>query len=999
MTRYTDYTRTRLKLLADRLRGKIYETRTPVEELAFAGPTERIGWKEAQNLEYRPARLGQELGPEWATFWFRGKASVPETWAGKRVDLLWVTHSEATLWLGGRPAQGLNFEPSSSGYHFHGSRPDAVLTSSAQAGEALEFQVEVACNGPFGLRERHFQSQSPYLLDRAEIALFDADAWSLYFDFLVLAELEAEANKGLDPSWVGALHRELSEFANVLDTSDRSTWPEARAVLQRLYAHKNASHTFELSAIGHAHIDTAWLWPLAETYRKCVRTFSSQLSYMDRYPEYRFACSQAQQYEWIREREPEMFERITHKVKSGQWVPVGGSWVEPDCNLPSGESLARQLVIGQRFFQKHFGKPCKEFWQPDVFGYNGQLPQLMRLAGMTRFLTQKLSWNRFNKPEHQTLRWQGVDGSEVLAHFPPADTYNSVANVHELRASASWFKDHPASRHAYLLFGYGDGGGGPTTHMLEVLRRTGDLQGVPRTVQRTSDEFFTLLEAEGHELPLLVGELYFEFHRGTYTTQAKTKLGNRRSEDLLHDVEFLSAVGGRLGRSAYPAEALERIWKCVLTNQFHDILPGSSIGLVYQDAERDYAAVGKELGELRERAAQALLEPADDPLPINTLPFPRSEVSEHPRGGLHWVECEPYAIGRVAQAPDSVTLTELERGGWLLENSKLRAEILPDGSVVSLVHLESGRESLSAPANVFELYDDQPNECDAWDIDPFHLETRKACAPAHATRVLEAGGLRASLEFERRIGDGSRMRQVIRLAAASQRLEFDCDVDWQESHKLLKVAFPADVRAMNATYEMQFGVVERPTHYNTSHDFAKYEVPGHRFADLAEHGFGLALLSDCKYGYSTLHGVMRLSLLRAPTSPDPEADRGQHRFAYALYPHQGSWQSAGVVAEARRFGVPVVWARGKAEPRSFFRCDNPNLVLDTVKKSEEGYALVLRFYEAHGARGRATIESGLPFSRASVCDLLERELSPLPVSQAKIELSFRPFQIITVKLE
>ncbi|HEV8245002.1 MAG TPA: alpha-mannosidase, partial [Polyangiaceae bacterium] len=958
-----------------------------------------IGWQEAQGLEYRPARLGQELGPEWATFWFRGKANVPEAWNGRRVDLLWVTHSEATLWLDGRAAQGLNYEPAKSGYSFYGSRPDARLTARALAGSTLEFQIEVACNGPFGLRDRRFRTQSPYLLDRAELALFDEQAWSLYFDFLVLVELEAEADNGLEPSWAGALHRELSHFANAVDPDDRSTWKEARSFLERLYAHKNASQAYELSAIGHAHIDTAWLWPLAESYRKCVRSFSSQLAYMDRYPEYRFACSQAQQYEWIRERDPELFARIAEKVKGGQWVPVGGSWVEPDCNLPSGESLARQLLYGQRFFQKHFGGICKEFWQPDVFGYNGQLPQLMRQAGMTRFLTQKLSWNRFNKPEHQTLRWQGVDGSEVLAHFPPADTYNSVANVHELRASASRFKDHPSSGHGFLLFGYGDGGGGPTPHMLEVLRRAVDLQGVPRTVQRTSDEFFSLLEAEGHELPVLVGELYFEFHRGTYTTQAKTKLGNRRSEDLLHDVEFLSAVGSRLGLFAYPGEALERIWKSVLTNQFHDILPGSSIGLVYEDAERDYDSVTSELGEVRERAASALLEPADDSVPINTLPFPRAELCEHPRTGLVWVECEPYGIGRVAETDDRVSLTELERGGWSLENKTLRAEILPDGSVVSLVHLPSGREALSASANVFELYDDHPNECDAWDIDPFHLETLKICPPAEVARVAVHGGLRAAIEFRRRIGEKSSLRQVIALDAGARRLEFHTHVDWQESHRLLKVAFPVDVRAMTATYEMQFGVVERPTHFNTSHDFAKYEVPGHRFADLAEHGFGLALLSNCKYGYSTLHGVMRLSLLRASTSPDPKADRGEHQFSYALYPHSGSWQEAGVVAEARRFGVPVVWARGKAQPGSFFSSDDPNLVLDTVKRSEDGHALVLRLYEAHGARGQARIRTSLPVSRATLCDILETAVSPVPVSQGMLEVGYRPFQILTIKLE
>jgi alpha-mannosidase len=1003
MARYTEYTRTRLKLLAERLREKVYEATHPLDELLVSGPVDRIDWAAAQRLQYRPARLGEELGPEWATFWLKGKVAVPEAWASERVDLLFVTHSEATLWIGGRPAQGLNYEPAPSGYSWFGSRPDARLVEHASAGQVLEFQIEVACNGPFGSRERRFRTQSPYLLDRAEIARFDADAWSLYFDLEVLVELEAEAPHELDASWAGTLHRELSRVANRLDLDDRRTWPEARRVLKDLYSRKNAAHTFELSAIGHAHIDTAWLWPLAETYRKCVRTFSSQLAYMDRYPEYRFACSQAQQYDWIREREPEMFARIVDKVQAGQWVPVGGSWVEPDCNLTSGESLVRQLLFGQRFFKQHFGRYCNELWQPDVFGYNGQLPQLMRLAGMTRFLTQKLSWNRFNKPEHQTLTWEGIDGSSVLAHFPPADTYNSVATVAELRQAARLFKDHPASRQGYLLFGFGDGGGGPTPHMLEMLRRTSDLQGVPRVVQRSSDEFFAAIEAEGHELPRLVGELYFEFHRGTYTTQAKTKLGNRRCEDLLHDVEFLAASAGRLGRHAYPAEALERIWKEVLTLQFHDILPGSSIGLVHEEAERAYARLEAELEALRSQAVDALLGAgASAAVPVNTLPFPRTEVQDHPERGPVWVESAPYGVGRIARTTETVGLTPLERGGWLIENSALRAEIMPDGSLISLFHAASGRDALSAPGNIFEIYDDHPNETDAWDIDPFHLETRQACAPAHSARLLRNDALRVELEFERRVGTSSSLRQIVRLDAGARRIEFHTQVDWRESHKLLKVAFPVDVRAMNATYEMQFGVVERPTHFNTSYDLAKFEVPGHRFADLSEHGFGVALLSDCKYGYSTHRGVMRLSLLRAPTSPDPNADRGEHRFAYAVYPHSGGYQAGAVVAEARRFGVPVVWGQNAAEPMSLLGVDDPNLVLDGVKRSEDGHALILRLYEAHGARGRARLYSALPFSRASMCDLLEQELSPITHEHAKvasIELPYRPFQILTVKLD
>ena len=509
---------------------------------------------------------------------------MPERWQGERVDLLWVSHSEATLWEGGRALQGLNTSPD-------GARVDAMLRPAAAAGERLDLRVELACNGLFGELPRPYASREPVVLDRCQIARFDPRAWRLHHDFDVLRRLEAEHANGLDPTWAGELLYELNRVCNVWSEHDPATWDEAEAILAPLLERRNATVTHELSAIGHAHLDTAWLWPLAESYRKAVRSFSSQVAYMDRYPEFRFACSQAQQYDWIRRRNPELYGRIRARVESGQWLPVGGTWVEPDCNLPSGESLVRQFLHGQRYFEREFGRRCPEFWNPDVFGYNGQLPQIMRGAGIGRFLTQKLSWNRFNPPAHHTFTWQGIDGSQVLAHFPPADTYNATAEVAELRRSVRDYKDHDRSHRSLLVFGYGDGGGGPTPDMLETLRRARDLQGLPRTTITTSDEFFTALEADARDLPAILGELYFEYHRGTYTSQAAVKLGNAQGERALHDAEFLAAVAMREAGAAYPAERLDELWKLLLLNQFHDILPGSSIGLVYEDAARDHAAV------------------------------------------------------------------------------------------------------------------------------------------------------------------------------------------------------------------------------------------------------------------------------------------------------------------------------------------------------------------------------------------------------------------------
>ena len=730
----------------------------------------------------------------------------------------------------------------------------------------------------------------------------------------------------------------------------------------------------EITAIGHAHIDTAWLWPLEETYRKCVRTFASQLRLMERYPDYRFACSQAQQYAWIRDRAPGLYARIKDAVARGQWLPVGGTWIEPDCNLPAGESLVRQFLYGQRFFEQEFGRRAEVFWNPDVFGYNGQLPQLMRGAGISGFLTQKLSWNRYTAPDHHTFRWVGIDGSSVIAHFPPADTYNAEATVPELRRAARDFKDHERSARSLLVFGWGDGGGGPTAEMLETLARVEDLQGVPRTTIGDPEAFFG--ELAESEWPEVVGELYFEYHRGTYTTQARTKRASRRAERALHDAELLAAVAGE------PA-GLEEAWQTLLLNHFHDILPGSSIGEVHARAERDLAEVEAARGGGAGPAAAARRREHHR----------GSAAGGGARGSGVIAEAPPCGIGRFAEPRGEATV-EAGDEAFTLDNGILRAVLGRDGTLRSLV--VGGREAMAAPGNVLELYDDRPTDFEAWDLDPFHLETRADCPPATSAEVVLADPLRAEVAFERPIGERSRMRQTVRLDAEAQRLEFHCAIDWQEDRRALKVRFPVAVLAPRATYEMQFGVVERPTHFSTRADAAQYEVPGHRFADLSEHGFGVALLSAATYGWSTLGGEMRMTLLRSPRWPDPDADRGSHELSFAVFPHAGGWQEAGVTAEALRFNAPLLVGEGEAEPRSWFACDE--LLVDTVKPAEDGDGLIVRLYEAHGGRGVARLRVGVPFGEAWFANLLEDRLGAAEVDGDEIVIPFRPFEIVTVAL-
>ena len=984
MQQHPQYTRNRISQMIGRLRGKIYAQTLDVEDLQISPPVERISYAEAQQLAYEPVAPGRQLGPLWTTFWFRGRIDLPSDWSGQQVDFLWDSHSEATLWIGGRTVGGLN-----------PGRSELPLEEEMIEHGHLEFQVEVACNGLFGHVGRHYKTVESFVLDRCAIGRFDPEAWELYYDLLVLCELENQ--EGMDADWSGRLLADLNRVANLLDVDNPNSWPAARKITSELYSNRNGSYRHQLSAIGHAHMDTAWLWPLEETWRKCTRTFSTATLYMDYYPEYKFACSQAVQYEEMKTRNPDLYHRIKEKFNTAQWVPVGGTWVEPDCNVPSGEALCRQFLFGQRFFQREFGAYCHEFWNPDVFGYNGQLPQIMKEAGVRYFLTQKLSWNHFNKPDHQTFAWEGIDGSEVLTHFPPANSYNSVATVEELRRVVRSYKDNDRSGQSYMLFGVGDGGGGPTRDMLERLRRAKDLQGLPRTEVRSANEFFKRLEEDCQDLPRVIGELYFELHRGTYTTQAATKKGNRKGEFLLHDVEFLAVLAQRLQNVSYPKDELDALWKSLLVNQFHDILPGSSIRLVYEDAERDYAKIQAEGGKLCEAALDALGDGGAEK-PVNTTSFERHEVAATADGGLVFVDVPAYGIGQVGATADEVTVTE-EEGQVVLENFQLRAVLSSEGSLTSLIEKNEEREALSGIGNQLLIYDDHPTAWDAWEIDPFALETAKECPPADSRAVVTRSPLRAEVEFSRKIGVESRLVQKVRLDAGARRLEFHTEVDWHESDKMLKVAFPVNVRSLNATYEMQFGHVARPTHYNNSYDLAKFEVPGHKWADLSEYGFGVSLLTDCKYGYHTFGDSMHITLLRAPKAPDPEADMGQHSFAYAIYPHQGSWQEAGLVAEGYSFNAPLRWAASLSEPISYFSVGDPNLVLNTVKKAEDDDGLLLRLYEAHGARGVAELKSALPFKSAVCCNILEEEGEELQVVDGVVLIPYRPHQIISILLK
>jgi alpha-mannosidase len=1002
MQRHPDITRKRLDRFAEYLKTLLYSQQQPIELHAYATP-ERIPYQQALEATYNLVKVWERLGPAWSTHWFKMDITVPDAWRGQEVHLLWDSSSEACVWRDGQPVQGLS---GTARYEYSPYHESYELARSARGGERIPLYLEVAINTPFGIPPDTSPATEIGTLRRAEIAVFHHDVWDLLWDFITIADmakfLPADSPRG------GKALAVANQMVNTYRPESPETLEQARAIAAEFLNKHNGDGQHVIYAMGHAHIDTAWLWPLAETKRKCVRTFSTALTLMERYPEYKFVCSQAQQYAWMKDLYPDLYARISEKVKEGRFIPVGGAWVEPDCNIPSGESLVRQFLYGQRFFMQEFGIQSREFWLPDTFGYPAALPQIMRGAGIEYFLTQKLSWNQFNKPASSTFLWQGLDGSRVLTHFPPADTYNGLANVQEMVRTVKNFKDHDRSDASLYLFGYGDGGGGPSEAMLERLERMRDVDGLPRVQMDTPTAFFDRVAQNGDNLTVWVGELYFELHRGTYTTQARNKHDNRKSELLLRDVEFLSTL-----LLDYPQSTLERVWKLLLLNQFHDILPGSSINEVYRDSAVDYDDILKTAEGLRQRALDGLFPAEDTPYVsvVNTLSQARREVVELP------FEAETQQQGAngqalaVVSAPSMGYQTQIPQGNvdspviftevgetFVLENAYLRAVLSIDGHLLSLFDKQLGREALGAQGNHFVLFDDRPNAWDAWDVDVFHLEKRKEVQGAVRAEVLEQGPLRAMIRFEYQLSSASSLMQTVSLTCTSEYVEFDTTVDWHEQRQFLKVEFPLSVHSSQATYETQYGLVQRPTHFNTSWDIARFEVCAHRWGALTEYGFGVALLNDSKYGYGAYNNTLRLSLLRASSYPDPAADQGEHHFRYALYPFNGMVEHA--VAAGLRFNVPLLARQtGTTEAEeSYFAVEPATVIVDTVKKAEDSDALIVRLYESCGGRAQVTLRSPLNVQSVTRCNLLEEDEENLEWQGGTVQFEITPFKVVTLKL-
>ena len=977
------------------VRPAIYGRRAPLEVSAHHLHGEPIAAHEAVGRPFTPFEVGDAWGGMWDTTWFRFRGSIPGSWAGSEVvalvhlggDQMVGFTAEGQIWdTELRPVQGL--------HHRH---REFVLSPRAHGGEPVEFFVEAAANPipPWQLADwpllmPDYRGAPLYCLQTAELALPDRSVEGLFLDMQILVELAVH-----DPDRSEDIVRALDRALGVIDPESVSAWvAQARDILAPFLDMPTSSGN-TVVAVGHAHIDCAWLWPLRETKRKCARTFSNQLRLLERYPEHHFVCSQAVQYQWMRDGYPDLYEQIVDQVRLGKWEPVGGMWVEPDTNVPSGESLVRQVVYGKRFFAEEFGVETHELWIPDVFGYSAALPQIAREAGITSFITQKMSWNDTNPFPHTTFWWEGHDGSRLLAHFPPANTYNGDFSVVEVAAG----QDRPLPDGTALNlypFGYGDGGGGPNHTMVERFRRMTDLDGLPRAEIGTVAAFLDRLEKEADDLPVWVGELYLEAHRATLTTHAEVKLANRRAEEALRAAELWS-VAASLDRRP----DLDRAWKLLLLHQFHDILPGSSIHWVYEDTARDQAEVLALAGSVVTEA-QTLLAGGDGAVGLvvfNPSSTDRNEVVELPDGSLAFVPAPACGWCTVSPETSLGVRDQVTVGVNWMDNGLLRVEWDDDGLLTSVQDLDVGREVLAdgGRGNLFQLHDDHPLAFDAWDVDRSYLDHVTDLTAVDSIEVVERHPLRGGVNFTRSFGS-STITQTMRLTAGSRRIEFHTDVEWHERHRFLKVAFPVSVRSTRATYEMQHGHLERPTVANTSWDEARFEVCGHRWADLSESGYGVALLNDSKYGYDILGHTIRLSLLRGPGFPDPEADQGFHRFAYALFPHEGDLRGAGVIAEAEHFNLPLSLLAGQGEGR-VVSVDRPGVSVEAVKWGDRSNAVVVRLCEVWGSRGPVRVTLHRPFSSVARTDLLERPVSQLDSQDGTVEFELRPFELVTLAFD
>ena len=1000
-------------------------------ELSGFVTREQLTIEQAAHGNFVPMPPGTEWGAKWEYGWFRGQVVLPEEARGQRVALFLDAGGESAVYVNGvavgatsRRRRGMPWHEEVNSYR------ELTLATSGVPGDTYEILAEVyAGHGPMVAYAgptppgRETVPEPPARQTTVGVSTFgiwQEDVYQLAVDIETLYEVR----DNIDPQSlrVAEIDAGLRDFATIVDLELPNeemleTVRTCRTRLHPLLEAVNGSTAPTFYAFGHAHIDVAWLWPLAETERKAVRTFSAQLALMQQYPDYKFLQSQPHLYWMVKTHYPQLYERIKAAVTAGQFIPEGGMWVEADTNVPSGESLIRQFVHGRRFFRSEFGVECELMWLPDVFGYSGAMPQIMKGCGIKYFSTHKIFWayNGGDPFPFNTFWWEGIDGSAILVHLH--NDYNSTTNPAMViqRWKERVQKDGFSTR--LLPFGWGDGGGGPTRHHLEFIRRERDLEGVPKVRMASPIEYFKDQESKPVSARY-VGELYFQAHRGTYTSQARTKRGNRKSEFALREAEMWGAAATVLKRFTYPADTMDKAWKAVLLNQFHDIIPGSSIHRVYEEAEAAYDSAIRAANDVTAQATSVLVNRSSALTSFNSLSWERTTLVPLPAGmdgavdahghvlpsqvvdGNTWVEATVPSCGwatlRPAQARQAANTLYARKE--LLENELLRIRFDAAGEIVSILDKEADRELAAGVCNSLRMYKDVPTNWDAWDLDSMYALTPVDLDRTAHVEVVADGPLFARLRVTRKLHD-SLMTQEITLRRRSRRVDFHTVIDWQESHKLLKVNFPVAIHANEALHEIQFGHIRRPNHMSRPFDADRFEVSAHKWTALLEENRGCAVLNDCKYGVNVLGNSTNLTLLKSALAPDMTADRGRQEFTYAFHSWNGCFATSDVVHEAYDLNTPVTMAAGAAGEASLLAVSAPNVIIDTVKLAEDGSGdVVVRLYESKRMATRCALSANMPVIRATQTDMLETRECDLAFADGKVMLDLRPFEVKSVRL-
>ena len=1011
----------------------------PMGDIRFEGclTMDHLSLEEAKTLDYQPMPPGTRWGRTFQYCWLRADITLPPEAAGKRIVMDLPTGGEATLFVNGTAFGTYRAHWVTNPLHFI---VDNCLTREAEGGERFTLYVEAyaghyipesklggCATGPLlpgSYRDPKTEGERA-TMGRCTFGEWNEAAYQLMIDVRVLSQLLEQ----VDPESLradeiaSALERYslAADFEQPAPARDQS-YREAREALQPALNAVNGSTAPEFYAVGNAHLDLVWLWPAKETHRKVARTFAAQLRLLDEYQDYVFLQSQPASYEMCQKYYPELFEQVVQAVKEGRWVADGAMYVEPDTNMTGGESLIRQLLYGKQYFMEVFGVDSELLWLPDTFGYSAALPQILRGCGVKYLVTQKIFWsyNEGDRFPYHYFTWQGADGSRIDTFLPTSYTYRSDPR----EISETWKKRVQKRGLSAFLFpyGYGDGGAGPCRDDMEQIRRQHDLEGMPRLRHASPMDFFHDMEKAGGPRHSYVGELYFSAHRGVYTTQAAVKKGNRKGELALREAETWGALA-MVGGFIYPQSRIDEAWKLLLLNQFHDILPGSSIESVYVEARAQYRQLIEDATAVRLDATRALVREDKGLTVFNSLSFPREAVISLPdefalgartlEGAIVPTQKTQSGVLARVSLPSMGALSlvpaeqntgcppakaELTGDGAVIENELIKAILNKNGEVVSFVNKKDRREYAGGAMNRFLMYKDVPRKFDAWDIDSnYELQPVDIEGPVTLS-IREAGGLRAVIRLERRVLD-SAITQDITLDCASPRLDFVTHVDWAQTHRLLKVAFPVKVRAAEGINEIQFGYITRPTHRSRLYDSDRFEVCNQRYSALCDQGGGAALLNDSKYGISMHDSELRLTLLRGAACPEMSTDQGPHDFTYSFVAWEGSFLDSPVVRQAYELNVPPVTAAGTLEAFSAFSPDAANVFIDTLKPAQDGSGdLILRLYEAKRAETACKLALNLPVQKVFLCDMLENAAEELPVRDGQVDLRFGTFEVKTLRI-